>query len=178
LQNQARDAAGDPDRMASFDSGDLPDYRPDGARSRRDDDSFPRFRLTDFEKTDIGGHPRHAEDAERRRDRRRCGIELAQPGAIRKRVFLPAAIAEHDVADRVFRIARLDDLANRAADHRLPDVNRLCIRFRGTHAAAHVWVEREIENAHEHLPLAGRWRRSFCQLEIIEAGCAFRSALQ
>src|SRR5947209_7908302 len=106
------------------------------------------------------------------------GSSLRNPAPFEKRVFLPAAIAEHDVADRVFRIARLDDLANRAADHRLPNVNRLCIRFRGTHAAAHVWVEREIENAHEHLPLAGLRRRSFRQLEIIEAGCAFRSALQ
>jgi hypothetical protein len=63
-------AAGDPDRMASFDFGDLPDHRPDGTGGRRNDDSLPGLRLTDFEKTDIGGHPRHAEDAERRRDRR------------------------------------------------------------------------------------------------------------
>jgi hypothetical protein len=136
-------AAGDPDSMASFDFGDLPDYRPDGARGRRDDDSFPRFRLTNFEKTDIGGHPWHAEPAECRRDRRRSGVELAQPRAIRKRVFLPAAIAEHDIADRVFRIARLDDLANRAADHRLPDVNRLCLACgrapRSIHARRRDW---------------------------------------
>ena len=40
-----------------------PSHRPDGAGGRRDNDSLPRPRLSDFEKTDIGGHPRHTEDA-------------------------------------------------------------------------------------------------------------------
>src|SRR5262249_7473047 len=120
-------AAGDPDRMASFDFGDLPDYRPDGAGGRRDDDSLSRLRLTNFQKTDIRRHPRHAEHAERRRDRRRRRIEFAQTRALCKRVFLPAAIAKDDVANRVFRIARLDDLSDRAADHRLPNVSRIRI---------------------------------------------------
>ena len=57
-------AAGDPDCIASLDFGDLPDYRPDGAGGRRNTARLPRLRLTDFEKTDIGGHPRHTEDAE------------------------------------------------------------------------------------------------------------------
>src|SRR6516165_5895119 len=66
-------AAGDPDRIASLDFGDLPDYRPDGAGGRRNDDSLPSLWLTDFEKADISGHPRHTEGTERRRDRRRVG---------------------------------------------------------------------------------------------------------
>src|SRR5262249_58206427 len=85
-------AAGDPDRMASFDLGDLPDHRPDGAGGSRNNDSLPRLRLTHFEKTDIGGHPRHAEDAERRRDRRHRRIELAQSRAVRDPIFLPSAL--------------------------------------------------------------------------------------
>ncbi len=75
-------ATGDPDRMASFDFGDLPDYRPDGAGGCGDDDSLSRPRLTNFQNTDIRRHPRHAEHAERRRDRRRRRIEFAQPRAI------------------------------------------------------------------------------------------------
>src|SRR5215510_8417595 len=71
-----------PDRMASFDFGDLPDYRPDGAGGRRDDDSLSRLRLTNFQNTNIRRHPWHAEHAERRRDRRRHRIEFAQPRAI------------------------------------------------------------------------------------------------
>src|SRR5262245_36914669 len=84
-------------------------------------DSLPRLRLSDFEKTDIGGHPRHTEDTERGRDRRHLRIELAQSRAIRERVFLPAAIAENDIANRVFWIARLDNFSDRAANHRVPD---------------------------------------------------------
>ena len=75
-------AAGDPERIASLDFGDLPDYRPDGAGGRRNDDSLPSLWLTDFEKADIGGHPRHTEGTERRRDRRRRWIELAQSRAM------------------------------------------------------------------------------------------------
>ena len=75
-------AAGDPDRIASLDFGDLPDYRPDGAGGCGDDDSLSRPRLTNFQNTDIRRHPRHAEHAERRRDRRRRRIEFAQPRAI------------------------------------------------------------------------------------------------
>src|SRR5262249_3204320 len=71
-------ATGDPDRMASFDFSDLPDDRSDGAGGRRNNDGLPTLRLTDFEETDIGGHPRHTEDTERRRDRRRPRVELAQ----------------------------------------------------------------------------------------------------
>src|SRR5215471_20120346 len=99
-------------------------HRSDGAGGCRNNDSLYRLRLTDFEKTDIGGHPRHTEDTERRRDRRRRRIELAQSPAIRKCVFLPAAIAKHDVAHRVFWITRLDNLPDGAADHRLPDGSR------------------------------------------------------
>src|SRR5262249_33416703 len=40
--------AGDPDRMAPFEFGDLSDYRPDGARSCRNDDSFVGLRLADL----------------------------------------------------------------------------------------------------------------------------------
>src|SRR5262249_17641841 len=80
--------------------------------------------------------------------------------------------------NRVFRIARLDDLPDRAADHRVPDGSRCRIRFCGVHATTHVWVERKIDDTHEHLALAGVWRRPFRQLKIVEAGWAFRSALQ
>ena len=155
MQNQARDdrrkhrspfagdkatflkAAGDSNREAPFYFGDLPDYRPDGTRSGRNNDSLPRLWLTDFEKTDKGSHPRHTEDAKRRRNRRRCRIELAQPGAIRNRVFLPTAIAKDDIANRVFWIARPDNLPDSAANHWLPDRSRRGIRFCSAHATPH-----------------------------------------
>src|SRR5262249_11709777 len=117
-------ATGDPDRMASFDFSDLPDNRSDGAGGRRNNDGLPRLRLTAFEETDIGVHPRHPEDTGPLRDGRRPGTELAKPRPTGEGVFLPPAIAKDDVANRVFRIARLDDLPDRAADHRVPDGSR------------------------------------------------------
>jgi hypothetical protein len=56
--------AGDSNRMAPFEFGDLSDYRPDGARGCRNDDSFVGLRLADLEKTDIRRHPRHPENSE------------------------------------------------------------------------------------------------------------------
>src|SRR5262249_21564550 len=55
--------AGDPDRMAPFEFGDLSDYRPDGARSCRNDDSFVGLRLADLEKTEIRRPPQHPENS-------------------------------------------------------------------------------------------------------------------
>ena len=170
--------AGDPDRAASLDLGDLPDHRADRARGGRHHDGLAGLGLADLEQSHIGSHARHAENAERGRDRRRRRIELAQPSAARQRVVLPAAIAEHDVAGRVARMARLDDLADRAADHRRPDGGRLGIGFRGAHAAAHVGVERQIARAHQQLALAGLGDRRLGELEIVEAGRALRPALQ
>ena len=164
--------------MAPFDLGDLPDYRADGAGGRGNHDGLPGLRLSDFEQTDIGGHPRHAEYAKRCGDRSRFRVELAQACAIRERIFLPSTVAEDEVANRVFRIVGGDDLPDRAAHHRPPNRNRWRIRSCRIHTTAHIWVEREIEGAHQHLAVAGLRRRRFRQLEIVEVGCAFGSALQ
>src|SRR5207244_12844773 len=90
----------------------------------------------------------------------------------------PAAVADDDIAYHVARVARRDDLPDRAADHRPPDCGGRRIRFGGAHAAAHVAVEREVEVAHEHLAVAWLRYRRLRQLEIVEAGRAFGPALQ
>ncbi len=107
-----------------------------------------------------------------------AGIELAQAGAVRERVFLPAAKAQHDVAHREFGIARGDDVADRAADHRLPDFGGLGIGLRRAHAAAHVRVERQIADAHQHLAVAGLGHRTLRELEIAKPRPSFGPALE
>ena len=104
--------ARDPDRAASLDLGDLPDDRADRTRRRRDRDGFTGPRLADFREAHIGRHARHAEHAERRRDRCRRRIELAQARAVGNRVVLPAAMAQHNVADGKFGMSRRHDLAD------------------------------------------------------------------
>src|SRR5439155_382634 len=79
----------------------------------------------------------HAENAERRPDRRLRGIERPHPGAGRHRVALPAIVADDEVAGLEGRVARLDHLADGAAHHHLAEVDRLRVRASLAHAAAH-----------------------------------------
>ena len=58
----------------------------------------PACGLPDLQKARVGGHPRHAEDTERGRDRRQRRIDLAHALAVGHRVGPPAGTGEHDVA--------------------------------------------------------------------------------
>jgi len=57
-------STGDSDNAAALDLCDLPDDRADGAGGSCNDDSLSRFRLADFEKPHIRGHPGHSENAQ------------------------------------------------------------------------------------------------------------------
>ena len=57
--------AGDAHGAAPLDARDLAHHLADRARSRRNDDGLAGLGLADFEQAEIGGHARHAEDAER-----------------------------------------------------------------------------------------------------------------
>src|SRR5579871_1333543 len=170
--------AGNPHCAASLDLGDLPDHRPDGAGRRRNRDGLARLGLANFQEPRPGRHARHAEDAERGCYRSRRGIELAQADAAGKRVILPAPIAQHDIADGEFGISRLHDLADRAAHHGLADLHLLGVRPRGAHTAAHIGVERQIADAHQHLPVARLRRRPLHQFEIVGSWRAGGPALE
>ena len=115
----------------------------------------PGFGWPMLRRPGIGGHARHAEDAERGRGRRRRGVDLAQLLAVEDGVFLPAAHAEREVAGREFRVVRAHHLADDAAGHDLADADRLGIGLRIAHAPAHVGVEREPERAQQDLARTG-----------------------
>jgi hypothetical protein len=83
-------------------------------------------------------------------------------------VLLPAAHADDLVAGLEARVARLDDLADRAADHHLVERLRLRVALAVVHAAAHVGVEREEMVAHQHLAVGERRQR---RLDEAEIGC-------
>src|SRR5437773_562601 len=59
--------AGDADDPRALALGKLSSDRADRTRGGGDDDGLAGFRLADIGEADIGGHPRHAEDAERGR---------------------------------------------------------------------------------------------------------------
>src|SRR5215207_10204386 len=159
-------AAGDADGAASFELRDLADERADRSGRRGDSDGLARLRLADVEETRIGRHARHAEDAERRRGRRRRGVDLAQLLAVEDGVFLPAAHAEREVAGRKFRVARAHHLAEDAAGHDLADADRLRIGLRVAHPPAHVGIEGEPERAQQDLAWTGLGDRRALEPEV------------
>ena len=115
----------------------------------------PAFGCADFEQARVGGHARHAEHAERGRDRRELRIELAQPGAVRERMCVcqPARLSTMSPFGE-FVIVRGRDLAHGAGFHHLVDADRLGVGRRVAHAPAHVGVEREPFGAQQHLSRA------------------------
>ena len=86
---------GYPDHAAAFDFTDLPDCRPNRARRGGDHQRFTRFRLSDIQQPHIGGKARHPKNAQRPGGMGGIIAQLDQAAAVRKRVLLPAAVAQH-----------------------------------------------------------------------------------
>src|SRR5207253_2854077 len=119
------------------------------------------LRPADLAEPDIGGEPRHAEDAEGCRQRRLLGIELDEVLCRDRAIELPAVAAVNIVALAKTGIARAHDLPNDPTLHDGADVDRLRIGARSADAAAHIRVEREIDPAHQNPAIASRsanWR--------------------
>src|SRR5262249_26321929 len=113
--------AGNPDRAAAFDFGDLSDDATDGARCGGDDNRLTRLRLANVGQADVRRHTGHAERSDGCRDRRDRRIELAQLASARKAKILPAVVAHDEIAGGKRGIFRLDHLADRTAHHHLPN---------------------------------------------------------
>src|SRR5581483_11050554 len=115
----------------------------DGARRSGDVDRLAGFDAADVHETNPRGEPRHAEDAKRGGGRRSRRVELAHVIAFGDSVLTPAQSREHPVARGETRVARLDDAPNGTAVDRRADIVRIDVRADPTHAAAHVWVDRD-----------------------------------
>jgi hypothetical protein len=159
--------SGDPDDAAALHLRDLPDEGAHRPCCGRNDDCFAGLGLADVEEARVGRHPRHAEDAERSRHRRQGRIKLAQAGAVRDRMRLPAGHAENDVAGREPLVAGAHDFAHRAARHHLVDLDWLRIGLRRAHAAPHVGVEGKVKRPQQHLAVAWLRDRRGLEAEVI-----------
>jgi hypothetical protein len=80
------------DHAGAAAAGQLTGETPDGAGGARDEDRVALFHLADVGDADVGGQPRHAEDAQRGRQRRRRGIDLAGSRPVHERGLTPAEI--------------------------------------------------------------------------------------
>ena len=168
-------APGDADDATPANLRDLADERTDGAGRRSDDERLAGRGFPDLEQSRVRGQPRHAEDAERGRERRDRGIDLSQTLAARDRVLLPPRGTLHVIARREPVDVRGDDFVNRPADHDGTDFDRRRIRFRGIHPPAHVRIEREKERAQQHFARTGLADRFFLEAKVGRSGFAVRS---
>ena len=80
---------------------------------------------------------------------------------------LPARVGRDKIADREVRIVGSSDLADRARDHHLADLDRRRVGRRIAHAAAHVRVEREPDGAQQNLAGTGLRHREFFQAKVL-----------
>ena len=148
-------AAGDADGARALDLGDLPDRRADRPGGRGNHDGFARLRLADIEQARIGGHARHAEHANRGRNRRRAS-DRSCAGPCHP---IARASANRHARARC-RPWRSPDcwtpsLRTRC---RLPSRRRSDRRRVGrpfAHAAAHIGIKRQPDRAQQHLPSPG-----------------------
>ncbi len=141
--------AGNTDDACAGAPGELADDSADRPRSGRYDNGLAALRPADLAEPDIGGEPRHAQYAERRRQRRLVGIELEEVLCRHHAIELPPVAAVNIVALAKAGIARAHDLPDDPALHDGADVDRLRIGARSADAAAHIRVEREIDAAHQ-----------------------------
>ena len=145
-------AAGDADRAASRDLGELTHDLADRAGSGRYHHGLAGLRL-----------PRHR----RARNRPSCPAcrarrwpwrsAQATRSTLRMRraradgILLPAEPVLDDVADLEAGMVRFHDLADSAAGHHLADADRRRVGSGVAHAPAHVGIERHVDDTHQHL---------------------------
>src|ERR1700739_4092174 len=102
-------AAGNTDDTCAGALGELAHDSANRPRSGRYDDGLAALRPPDLAESNIGGKPRHAQHAERCRQRRLVGIEPEQIFCRHRAVELPPVAAVHIIALAKAGIARAQD---------------------------------------------------------------------
>ena len=125
-----------------------PTTEPTGAGRRGHHQRLAGLRPADLEQADVGGHARHAEHAERGRDRRRApGSTLRASPAVEQR-RIPASRRSRRTKSPG---AKPSEVASRPPRPTVPPTitspirDRRGVRRRVAHAPAHVGVERQID---------------------------------
>src|SRR5581483_4848922 len=136
-------SAGDSDRAAALDLGDLSDHRADGSGCRRDDHRLAGLGLADLEQAEVGSQARHAEPADPAREGGEAGVDLDDALAVGDGIFLHAEQAAHRIAGLERRVVRLLDEAGGIGAHHLAQPYRRNVGATLVHPAAHGRVERD-----------------------------------
>ncbi len=138
----------------------------DRAGGARYDDGVAFLWRADIEQAEISGHARHAERVEKRRQRRKTGIDFHELSAVERCVFLNTEPAADIVAGGKFWVLRRNDLADRARPHDVAYGHRRNVGSSLVHPAAHRRIEREIQNPRKHFAIARFRQRRLCEFPI------------
>ncbi len=159
--------AGDADHAAAEDLADLARDRPDRTRRARHDDGVAFFRLPDVEHPEVGREPGDAEHAEIRGDGILTGHGHHPVGAgAGDRVVRPINHPEDEVPDLVVRAARLHDLADRTAAHRVADLDAGDVGVEAVHPDPDSGVERQVQGSDERFAVGGLGNGRLDDLEV------------
>ena len=172
-------AAGRADHRVALELGDLADDRAHRPGRAGDEHHVAVLQLGDLQQADVGGQARHAGDAQERLAAAGRGCPASAPPAAGA---LNASRQPKKLCTRspAFSdgIVGGGDLADRAALHRLADLERRRVALHVVHPAAHVGVDRHPGVLHLHLAGAGSGRSTLASSKFAARGHADRAALQ
>ena len=158
--------AGDADHPAASDLRHLARDRADRARRRRDHDRIARRGAADLDQPEIGGEPRHAEDADGGGEWPQCRVHLARARSLRDGVVLPARVVVDDVARHEARVPALHHPADRAAHDHVAERNRRVVAQVRAHPEPHVGVEGEPDRPNQQLAVGRLGHRRLDEAKI------------
>ena len=138
----------------------------DCARGARDKYPIAGFDVDEIQ-SDPRGQPRAAENAEVCRERLHGALDPADLLRVGYEVLAPAVHGADDVAGREAAGLRLYDFSDGSTAQRMSGLERCHVGIL-VHARTHVGIDRHVQVAHEHLPVARRRELRLCPLEVLE----------
>ena len=171
--------AGNADRPAAFYFGDLADQAAHRAPAGTYKNGLAFPRLTGFKQSEIGGHSRHAEDAERHGGGRALGINLERyVRPIGDGILLKSEHTNVEITDGKFVVVRFNDPADGGSLHHFPELDPLCVIGFRAHPSHHKRVEGQPFRPDEKLICSGAGQRRLGQLEQIGCQRSVRTFLE
>src|SRR5258706_11693575 len=165
--------ARDANHVTAFDPGDLAHRGPDSPSSSGHYDRLTSGGAAHVQETEVRSQAIQTEDAERQRHRK---IRLAQLAhhvlSAHRRVVLPSEDAHDLVANRVSRIAGLDDFTHRKGAHRVANFDAGPISALVCDPSTHSGIHGQVRVAHEKLAFLRRRNRRIPDREVLGAGNA------
>ena len=149
-------ATGDADHVAAGALAELGDQRTHGSGGTRHHQRFARLGAPGFHEPEPRGAPGHSQHAERGCDRCRCRVQFLQFIGVRFVETLPAAVAQHPVANAETFAGGCLDLAHRAGTLHDPQRVGHIVGVAGRLLYAHVRIDADKTHLDQHFVCRNR----------------------